>query len=43
LWDAISSLLASVAALRDALTAILAEHATIAEIGPDPATAANQE
>jgi hypothetical protein len=32
--------LASIAALRDALTAILAEPATIAEIGPDPATAA---
>ena len=32
--------LASVAALRDALTAILAEPATIAEVGPDPATIA---
>jgi hypothetical protein len=32
--------LASIAALRDALTAILAEPATIAEIGPDPATVA---
>jgi hypothetical protein len=32
--------LASIAALRDALTAILAEPATIAEIGPDPATIA---
>jgi hypothetical protein len=30
--------LASIAALRDALTAILAEPATIAAIGPDPAT-----
>jgi hypothetical protein len=30
--------LASMAALRDALTAILAEPATIAAIGPDPAT-----
>jgi hypothetical protein len=33
--------LASVAALRDALTAILAEPATIAAIGPDPATTAS--
>jgi hypothetical protein len=30
--------LASVAALRDALTVILAEPATVAAIGPDPAT-----
>jgi hypothetical protein len=32
--------LASIAALRDELTAILALPATIAEIGPDPALAA---
>jgi hypothetical protein len=32
--------LASIAALRDALTAILAEPATVAAIGPDPATIA---